>query len=238
MRATPFLLAACAACDGQGASADSAARSTRSPDPRPGLALDRVGLDTLCVTSGELSTGAVEVPTFRAVALGHGGDAAAIRVRVRRDSAEQRPLDSGELRRQLGLKLRAQDSCNLVYVMWRLGPEPGVEVSIKLNPGARTSKECGARGYKNVKPQRRARVPSLASGDEHELRAEITGAALTAWIDDRVIWQGTLPAAAAALSGPAGVRSDNVALELLELRVDARAARDADTTCPADRAAE
>lgn len=238
MRAAPFLLAACAACDGQGASADSAARSTRSRDTRPQLELAPVRLDTLCVTSGELSSSNVEVPTFRATALGRSGDAAAIKFRVRSESAEQRPLDSGELRRQLGLKLRAQDSCNVVYVMWRLAPEPGLAVSIKRNPGARTSKECGAHGYKNVKPQRRAQVPSLTVGDEHELRAEITGGALTAWIDDRVIWQGTLPATASALSGPAGVRSDNLDLELLELRVDAQPDPDATTTCPANRASD
>src|SRR5580704_5281987 len=31
-------------------------------------------------------------------------------------------LGSGELRRQFGLKLRAQDACNLVYAMWRIEP--------------------------------------------------------------------------------------------------------------------
>ena len=31
------------------------------------------------------------------------------------------PLASGELRRQIGLKLRARDTCNVVYVMWHVG---------------------------------------------------------------------------------------------------------------------
>src|SRR5208283_1119081 len=49
-------------------------------------------------------------------------------------------LGSGELRRQFGLKLRAQDACNLVYVMWRIDPESKLVVSIKSNPGQHTSR--------------------------------------------------------------------------------------------------
>ncbi len=63
-------------------------------------------------------------------------------------------LGSGELRRQFGLKLRAQDACNLVYAMWRIEPESKLVVSIKSNPGQHTSAECGNRGYRNIKPQR------------------------------------------------------------------------------------
>ena len=44
-------------------------------------------------------------------------------------------LGSGELRRQFGLKLRAQDACNLVYAMWRIEPESKLVVSVKNNPG-------------------------------------------------------------------------------------------------------
>ena len=41
----------------------------------------------------------------------------------------------GELRRQFGLKLRAQDACNLVYVMWRIEPASKLVVSIKCRTG-------------------------------------------------------------------------------------------------------
>jgi hypothetical protein len=40
-------------------------------------------------------------------------------------------LGSGELRRQFGLKLRAEDACNLVYAMWRIEPESKLVVSVK-----------------------------------------------------------------------------------------------------------
>jgi hypothetical protein len=45
------------------------------------------------------------------------------------------------------------------------------------------------------------------------LRAEIVGDALTAWVDGKVAWHGILPEEARALVGPAGLRSDNVALD-------------------------
>jgi hypothetical protein len=120
------------------------------------------------------------------------------------------------------LKLRAQNGCNLVYVMWRLDPASRIEVSVKRNPGARTASDCGAGGYTKLKGTRTVPPPPLQDVAEHELRAEIDGGALTAWIDDRVVWRGELPAKARELSGPAGVRSDNLAFEISAVAVDAR----------------
>jgi len=205
----------------------------RAAPPRiaPQLALDRVAPAALCVTKGELAGARVEVPTFRAVVPGYGGDAASIRFVARGPTVQTRALASGEDRRQLGLKLRAQDGCNLVYVMWRTSPKPKLEVSIKRNPGARTSRDCGARGYTRIKPDAVGVLPALAYDARHELRAEISGDTLVAWIDDQVMWRGTLPAEARELSGPAGLRSDNLVFELFALAVDARRGGDADARC-------
>jgi hypothetical protein len=85
-------------------------------------------------------------------------------------------LGSGELRRQFGLKLRAQDPCNLVYAMWRIEPESKLVVSLKSNPGQNTSAESGNRGYRNIKPQRSKPVPMLRPGEAHTLRGELEGA--------------------------------------------------------------
>ena len=194
-------------------------------------ALTAITADTLCVTSGELTSSRVDAPTFRAVALGHAGDAASLRFRIRGTTTEERALDSGALRHQLGLKLRAQDACNLVYVMWRLAPTPRVEVSVKRNPGLATSKECGARGYKNVKPRVRHAPPAVELNTTHELHAEIAGDALTAWIDGNIVWQGILPETARTLTGPAGIRSDNVEVDIVDFRVDERSAEDATARC-------
>lgn len=190
------------------------------------------------MTTGELVDGRVEVPTFRAVAPAHDGDAAAMRVVVHGETAKARALASGQHRRQLGLKLRAQDGCNLVYVMWRLDPKPKLEVSVKHNPGARTAKECGARGYTKVKPVRTASLPELDDGVAHELRAEIADDILTAWVDERVVWQGKLPASAGELVGPAGVRSDNLAFDLTGLAVDRRAGGEVEVKCRGDIASD
>ncbi|HEU0036257.1 MAG TPA: hypothetical protein VFQ53_36845 [Kofleriaceae bacterium] len=170
----------------------------------------------LCVTKGAAQLGRKVVdPTMRAVALGTRGDAAAMSFTFQGDSESVRALASGQKRRQLGLKLRAENGCNLVYVMWRLDPKPFVEVSIKVNPGKRTHEECGAGGYTKIKKAETSPPPSLVVGKTYALAAEIVGDELAVMIDDQVVWRGTLPDSARSLSGPAGIRSDNVQFDLL-----------------------
>lgn len=189
--------------------------------------------DTLCVTKGAAKVGATVIePTMRAVALGSRGDGAALELVYRGDTEATRELASGAARRQVGLKLRAQDSCNVVYVMWRLDPKPMLEVSIKLNPGKSMHAECGAEGYTKIRPTKSWPVPVLAAGDKHVLRAAINGDDLTAWIDERVAWRGTLPAAVRTLVGPAGIRSDNLSFDLVGF--SAPAADPADAVCKRD----
>ncbi|MBL9013279.1 MAG: hypothetical protein JNL83_03830 [Myxococcales bacterium] len=171
--------------------------------------------DTLCVTKGSARVGTtINEPTMRAVAPGTSGDGASLDFTYRGDTASSRELASGSARRQLGLKLRAQNGCNLVYVMWRLDPKPMLEVSVKSNPGMVTHADCGADGYEKVKPTKSWRVPVLADGDRHTLRAAIAGDDLTAWIDEKVAWRGKLPAAARSFAGPSGIRSDNLRFDL------------------------
>lgn len=178
--------------------------------------------DTLCVTKGAAKVGAtVTEPTMRAVALGSHGDGAALELVYRGDTQTTRELASGAARRQVGLKLRAQNSCNVVYVMWRLDPRPMLEVSIKHNPQKVVHAECGAEGYTKIKATKSWPVPMLAIGDKHVLRAAINGDDLTAWIDEKVAWHGTLPASARALVGPAGIRSDNLSFDLVSFRAPA-----------------
>jgi hypothetical protein len=177
------------------------------------VAVDASGL---CVTRGSAAIGArVTEPTMRAVKLDSAGDAATLTFVYRGDSDRTRALASGAARRQLGLKLRAQDGCNLVYVMWRLDPQPMLDVSIKRNPGAHTHDDCGTRGYQKLRPSHTNPLPALAAGDRHTLRAEIASGELRAFIDDQLAWRGPLPAAARSLAGPAGLRSDNLAFDLV-----------------------
>lgn len=186
----------------------------------PSIAIEVAG--ELTVTRGAIDARAITQPTVRAVATG-GGDAAQLVFTFLGASATSRALANGSLRRQLGLKLRAQDSCNVIYVMWRLDPEPGLDVSVKHNPGMRSHAECGAAGYVMVQPSHPVgELPVLVEGASHALRAEIVGGDLFAWVDGALIWQGRLPEQAALIVGPAGLRSDNVALANLELAVPRR----------------
>jgi len=175
--------------------------------------------DSWCVTKGAAAIGGtVTEPTVRAVALGTQGDAAALKFTYRGHTEKMRELASGQERRQLGLKLRAKNGCNVVYVMYRMDPAPRIDVSVKSNPNATTHADCGADGYTKVKGSSDAKlslVPVLAAGDTHTLRAVITGDELRAFIDDRLVWHGTLPDSARELAGPAGVRSDNLAYDLV-----------------------
>jgi hypothetical protein len=191
----------------------------------PVIKVQPIAKEALCVTKGAARIGErVTQPTLRAFAHGTSGDAAALTFTFRGETEHTRALASGQERRQLGLKLRAANGCNLVYVMWRLDPRPALDVSVKHNPGMATHKQCGAGGYHKVKPVEHAAVPPLVAGETHTLRAEIHGDELTAWIDDQPAWRGTLPDRARELSGPAGLRSDNLAFDLVAFSAPAGAA--------------
>ena len=211
MRAV-LLVAALAGCGGN--------RTEAAPrDHKPTIDIGRVTGDKLCVTKGSIDGAAISEPTMRGYAIGAGGDAAQLTFTYRGESFETRELAGGQARRQIGIKLRARDSCNVVYVMWRLDPRPKLDVSIKVNPLKRTHEECGAGGYTKVRPLKKTYVPAFEFGKTYSLRAEIVGDDLYAWIDGQLLFQGRLPAAAREVRGPAGIRSDNVKYDLVELAV-------------------
>jgi|ERR1700694_308052 hypothetical protein len=118
-------------------------------------------------------------------------------------------LGNGEVRHQFGIKLKAQDICNLVYVMWNFDTRK-IAVSVKLNPGQRTHEECLDRGYiNNIKPQILMPPPAVEVDQPHTLSAELEGQELTVKADGRVAWGGTLVPVVLEFKGPVGIRSDN-----------------------------
>lgn len=174
---------------------------------------------SLCVTKGALLPGGkIDTPTFRAVALGTSGDAVDLDFVFDGRSAEARALASGGMRQQIGIKLRAANGCNLVYVMWRLDRRQQLDVSAKINPGSRTHAQCGASGYTKLIPSYRAAVPDLVVGTRHLMQAQILGGELFAWVDGQLLWRSGLPQEAQDISGPAGIRSDNLAYRIVDLR--------------------
>ena len=100
-----------------GSSLDSGSQSLPSR-------LTPVAKANLCVTEGTLEVLpeqrlAVNVPKMRAYVNAYTLPAAEARFTYLGSTGNEAPLASGEMRRQFGLKLRAQDACNLVYAMWR-----------------------------------------------------------------------------------------------------------------------
>jgi hypothetical protein len=169
----------------------------------------------LCVTTGAAKIGAkVSKNAMRAVAKGTDGDAAQMVFTYQGEAEDKKELASGEVRRQIGLKLRAENGCNLIYVMWRLDPKPMIVAQTKVNPGAKDHKGCGSNGYKWVKASEQQTPPALVVGTKYTLRAEIENEELAVYIDDAVYWRGKLPAEVRDLQGPAGMRSDNLAFDL------------------------
>ncbi|QSQ26582.1 hypothetical protein JY651_17320 [Pyxidicoccus parkwayensis] len=153
-------------------------------------------------------------PRMQAELQGATSTSAELRFTVLGPTEQQQALASGEQRQQVGLKLRAEDGCNLVYVMWRIAPKPGVVVNYKRNPGQHTSRECGNAGYTTVRPARHASVGEPTPGTPHTLRAVLEGATMRVWADGKVVWEGELPAEALEMNGPVGLRSDNVRVAL------------------------
>jgi hypothetical protein len=184
--------------------------------------LASVSRANLCITEGaieELPGGrlSVSVPKMRAYLNAITAQQVEAHFTYLGSTRNEARLGSGELRRQFGLKLRAQDACNLVYAMWRIEPESKLVVSIKSNPGQHTSAECGNRGYRNIKPQRSKSVPVLRTGDSHDLRAEMNDSEMKVFVDNSLVWEGSLGPEALSLDGAVGIRSDNARLEF-ELR--------------------
>jgi hypothetical protein len=173
----------------------------------------------LCVTEGTLGQldgkrFSVGVPKMRAYLDMPTPQFLETRFTYLGSTGHEAPLGSGEMRRQFGLKLRAANACNLVYVMWRIEPESKLVVSVKSNPGQDSSTECGNRGYTNIKARQSAAVPVVRPGETHNLRAEMNGQELRAFADGALVWEGSVGAAGMALDGPVGIRSDNARLEI------------------------
>jgi hypothetical protein len=168
----------------------------------------------LCITEGALeelkrSRLAVTVPKMRAFVAAATTPVVEARLTYLGATRAEARLGSGEMRRQFGLKLRAENACNLVYAMWRIEPESKLVVSIKRNPGMNSSSECGNRGYRNIKPRRWSAVPRLSPGDSHTLSAGMKRSEMRVSIDGNVVWEGDLGPEVLSFDGPVGVRTDN-----------------------------
>jgi hypothetical protein len=178
-----------------------------------------IGGGQLCVTEGSIGRGkgqeiSIDVTKLRAFVTEETAEAVEARFTYLGETAETSALGSGAIRQQFGLKLRAQDACNLVYAMWRFSPKNEVVVSVKSNPGMRESSQCGNKGYTNIKASHSSPAPEVRASSRHVLSAEMNGQMMTVTADGRVVWEGSVGAGAMAFDGPVGIRSDNVRIGL------------------------
>ena len=168
--------------------------------------------DALVVTSGRIE-GTEELgfrtPTIRATVGVVARSAIEMDFRYLGPTIETAPFASGEIRRQIGLKLRAHDGCNVLYVMWHIEPQAGLHVSLKANPEL-GSTDCHDHGYQTIAPAwSLAEVRPVTVGETRTLAARIVGAELQVTVDGAPAWRAPLPPLAFAVDGPVGVRSDN-----------------------------
>jgi hypothetical protein len=185
--------------------------------------LHRVKLSQLDVTEGELVEMSghrlrINGDRMRAVAREPGQHIAELRFTYLGPTSGK-PLLSGELRRQIGVKLLARDTCNVLYVMWRIEPEPKLSVQVKSNIVFSSHEDCLNHGYVNIKPRRSRSLEAPEIGKQHILRAELSGSELRVYADGTLVWEGGLGSHLVGLEGPAGMRSDNGRFDL-QLYVD------------------
>ena len=176
--------------------------------------------DDLKVTLGSVSqtkSGYLTVvgPKERAQRKSGTQQDATLQFRYRGPSKETSTLASGGFVRQIGLKMRTKDTCNLLYIMWRIEPTEEIVVTVKSNPGRSSHGDCGAEGYETI-----ATIPLKGFGvtatthEAHRLRAKITESeqkfTCTVDVDETTIWAGPIETGLLApMNGPVGFRSDN-----------------------------
>lgn len=182
----------------------------------------RAALDVSDGQVGETADGflTIDSPEVRATEQAAGAKGARLTFVYRGATREVSKLASGAVAHQIGLKLRAKNTCNLLYAMWKLEGETTVAVSVKRNPGMSTHQECGANGYINVQPTFRVtrdKFPDAGDGKPHTLEARLfkhdaNSFEFVVKADGAVAWEGSIDAALLNdIDGPAGFRTDNAA---------------------------
>lgn len=173
----------------------------------------------LCVTNGKVKADAagqweVDSSSSRFVVKNVDDNYASVRFEYLGPTQDVSLLESGTLRRQVGLKLKAEDSCNLVYVMWRIEPETDIEVLVKRNAGKSSHAACGVKGYKAIPAKFEKPVAKIETGKPRTLAAGFENGNLVVRIDGDVVWKGDPGPAARSMTGYAGFRTDNARVRL------------------------
>jgi hypothetical protein len=192
------------------------------------LKLTQVNLNKLDITSGaitELEPAILSInePVSRATLKTGNAQVACVQFRHLGPTSRIEQSKSGQEFHQIGLKLRSLNPCNLIYVMWRIKPQPKLIILLKRNKGQSTSAECRNRGYTTL-----AEIPfqHFLVGQFNELMACVQThpdgqGEVRCWVN----WQEVLQAPVGAdviqaVNGPPGIRTDNGQYHLRFLTAD------------------
>jgi hypothetical protein len=153
----------------------------------------------------------VETPSLRGTVSTQIDTIACLKFRYFGVTDKRDKSGDGYEHHQIGIQLLAKNSCNLLYVMWRLQPEELV-IKVKHNPGQTKHSECGNHGYHTID---RMPYPGFQIDEPHELLASISdidsaNIKLQVWIDQQVALQTQIDRALLHNTpGVPGIRSDN-----------------------------
>lgn len=192
-----------------------------------------IALSDLIITSGAVTNGSsgffnTSTPVTRAEIDNDRVQSAYAKItfRYNGESDSDIPLSDGTMRRQIGLKLRSKNTCNILYVMWWLEPYENLAVSIKSNPGMMYHSQCGDQGYTSLYADTSANpfppVSSMSDGNYHELSALLKPISdsnpngtkgddfeLIICVDGYEVWRKNIYNLPVDVSGISGFRTDN-----------------------------
>ena len=175
----------------------------------------QVSLDQLQVTTGkrevqQTASGFLSLNTAKTRAQLKAGlqRHVLLQFRYRGQTPDPEPNRSGKIVEQIGVKLRTLNTCNVLYVMWRITQPEGIAVKLKRNPGLSQHKDCGANGYIPIAPS--SQMPLAVTASDQRTHRTYCWRTSTAWC--RSLFRLTVN-----LSGPE--KSLNVCWRVLMVRL-------------------
>lgn len=151
-------------------------------------------------------------------------DALQLCFKIKKNQQQVSLLASGRERRQVGIKLKAQDSCNTLYVMWHFFPRFEMVISEKINSSQHVHQQCGNKGYHVLK-----RLPlehltnsilpplnELNDADRFYLlqaRLDPHSQHLSVYLNYQLLWTGPVHQQWGHISAPVGLRTDNMQID-------------------------
>jgi hypothetical protein len=129
------------------------------------------------------------------------------------DVKEKIAFLSGELRKQIGIKLYARNSCNVLYIMWRMGDSPSLVISYKYNPQDQEHRECGNHGYTTLQhlpiPLSALKNKERSKYDYSQITVFMKQQTLHVYLNGLFFTQVNIPSFVILPQSPEGVRIDN-----------------------------